>query len=100
MGRGVASWDSAYIVAPRVCLAKVPFLAQHERRKGCGHICTWKIPQMILDSKYRVCKSNTLGPSVISKVPFLPYTMREKGVAWWDPAHVTPRVKLYMHTKF
>ena len=40
MGRGVASWDSAYIVAPRVCLAKVPFLARHERRKGCGHICT------------------------------------------------------------
>ena len=30
----------------------------------------------------------------------LPYTVKERGVAKWDPAQVTPGMKLYMHTKF
>ena len=31
---------------------------------------------------------------------FYPHTGKGRGVARWDPARVTPRVKLYMHTKF
>ena len=31
---------------------------------------------------------------------FQPYTGKRRGVARWDPAHVTPIVKLYKHTKF
>ena len=31
---------------------------------------------------------------------FLSYTGKGRGVAKWDTAHVTPRVKLYMRTKF
>ena len=31
---------------------------------------------------------------------FWPYTRDEAGVAKWDPAHVTHRVKFYNHTNF
>ena len=39
-------------VAPRVCLAKVPFLALHECRKGCGLINIIKRSPGNTDSKY------------------------------------------------
>ena len=57
-----------------------------------------------IDSKYIwVHVSNSLGSSVFAEIPFLaflPSTGKGRGVARWDLAHVTPRVKLFMCTKF
>ena len=57
-----------------------------------------------IDSKYIwVHGSNSLGSSVLAEIPFLSFlALHRKGIgmARWDPAHDTPRVKLYMHTKF
>ena len=56
-----------------------------------------------IDSKYILAHgSNYVGSIVFAEIPFFgifqPYIGRERGVARWDPAHVTPRMKLYMHT--
>ena len=65
-----------------------------------------KHPPDYIDSKYIwVHGSNSLGSSVLAEIPFLAFLVLHTGKeeVWpgpWDPAHVTPRVKLYMHTKF
>ena len=63
-----------------------------------------KHPPDHIDSKYIwVHESNSLGSSVLAEIQFLAFLAlhrKERGVARWDSAHVTPRVKLYMHTKF
>ena len=59
-----------------------------------------KHPPDCIDSKYIwVHGSNSLGSSVLAEIPFLAFLAlhrKGRGVARWDPAHVTPRVKLYI----
>ena len=47
--------------------------------------------------------SNSLGSSVFAEIPFLALIVshrERKRYGQVGPAHVTPRVKLYIHTKF
>ena len=57
-----------------------------------------------VDSKYIWFHGiNSLGSSVFAKIPFLAFFTLHRGgggVARWDLAHFTPRVKFYMYTKF
>ena len=63
-----------------------------------------KYPRDNIDSKYMwVHGSNSLGSSFLAEIPFLTFlALHRKGrsVARWNPAHVTPRVKLYMQPSF
>ena len=55
-----------------------------------------------IDSKYMwVHGSNSLGSSVFAEIPFLAFLTlhSERKRCGQVPAYVTPRVKLYMHTK-
>ena len=94
-------------VAPRVCLAKVPFLAifgpDMKTEMGVVIYMYSKDSSDYIDSKYIwVHGSNSLGSSVSAEIPFLTFLAftGKASVAKWDPAHVTPRVKSHMHTKF
>ena len=52
---------------------------------------------------YGLMGSNSLGLSIIPKLPFLSFwadTPRGRGVARRDPPHVTPRVTLCIHASF
>ena len=57
-----------------------------------------------IDSKYIYSFMGlTLLGFIVAEIPFLaflPFTGKGRGVIKWDSSHVTPRVKLYMHTKF
>ena len=57
-----------------------------------------------IDSKYMwVYGSNSLGLSVSAEIPFLKFLAlhrERKRCGQVEPSPVTPRVKLYMHTKF
>ena len=101
----MARWDSAFVATPRVCLTKVPFLASFwpdmDTERGVAIYMYLKHPPDDSDSKYIEFIDLTHQVQVlVPKYHFWPHTMRERGVAPWDPAHVTPRVKWCMHTKF
>ena len=95
-------------VAQRVCIVKVPFWPffrpDIKTEMGVVICMHFKHSPDYIDSKYIwVRGSNSQGSSVFTEIQFLaflPYTGKGRGVARWDLAHVTPRVKLYMRTKF
>ena len=62
-----------------------------------------KDPPDYIYSKYVwVHGSNSLDSSASAEISFLAFLAfkRKGGVARWEPAHATPKVKSYMHTKF
>ena len=67
-------------VSPRVCLVKVQFLAFFG-------------PDMKTEMGVVIYMYLNYSPDNFDSKCLWVY------VVWWDPAHVTPRVKLYMHIK-
>ena len=69
------------------------FLAWHENRNGCGHIMCLKHSPEYIDFKYIwVHGSISLGSSVFTEIQFLAFLAlhrKRRGVARWNPAHVT-----------
>ena len=95
-------------VATSICLVKYHFWTSFgpDRKTEMGVVIYMHLKHSpdYIDSKYIwVHWSNSLGQVFLIKYHFYhiqPCSGKGRGLARWDPAHVTPRVKLYMHTKF
>ena len=95
-------------VAPQVCLAKVPFLAffGNDMKPEMGVVIHMylNIPQTIFISNiYGFMGLTPLVLNVFAVIPYLTvlssYRQRKR-YGQWNPAHVTLRMRSYMHTKF
>ena len=88
-------------VAPRVCWPKYYFWPDMKTEMGVVISMYLKHSPDYIDSIYiyMVHGSNSQGSSVMAEIPFLTFLVLHRE-SRCDPANVTLRVKLYIHTKF